>query len=230
MGKTAVILAGGDGVRAGGNEPKQFREICGKPMLYWSIKAFADEDRQTRVLVVIHPGFREKWSGKLVEISNELGVKCEMVCGGKSRFHSVYNALIRLEPEKGDLIAVHDAARPLLSSDLVARGWEAGKENGAAVPVIPLTDSMRRLLPDGSESVVRKDYVAVQTPQVFETLILKSSYSCGERPEFTDDASVVEAFGHDVALYPGDERNIKVTHPFDFAVVETLMKYRDNNR
>lgn len=226
MRKIAVILAGGEGLRAGGDEPKQFRELGGKPMLYWSVKAFADEDRQTRILVVIHPGFREEWAEELKKYSEEFGVECEMICGGRTRFNSVDNALMDIEPREDEYIAVHDAARPLLSVEMIRRGWKCASENGTAVPVLPMTDSIRRLDSEGSESVDRSDYVRVQTPQIFLSSDLKRAYSVGFRPEFTDDASVIEAAGFRMSLYKGDEDNMKVTHPSDFVIAEVLLRLR----
>lgn len=224
MRKIAVILAGGAGMRAGGNEPKQFRELCGKPMLYWSIKAFADEDRQTRIIVVLNPAFRDEWRGILGDYAKEFGMEINSVDGGKTRFHSVANALAALGQAEEGYVAVHDAARPLVDPALISRGWEAAREFQGAVPVLPMTDSMRKLDDAGSKAVSRGDYVRVQTPQIFDARRLIAAYSAGYRPEFTDDASVYEAAGFVTGLYDGDERNIKVTHPDDFAIAEVLLR------
>ncbi|MDE6409206.1 MAG: 2-C-methyl-D-erythritol 4-phosphate cytidylyltransferase, partial [Muribaculaceae bacterium] len=136
------------------------------------------------------------------------------------------NGIMGIETENmaETFIAVHDAARPLVRASLISRGWRKGREEGAAIPVIPMTDSLRELTSDGSVALDRSRYVRVQTPQVFRGDWLKDAYSGLLRPEMTDDASVVEEAGVKVALYEGSETNIKVTNPLDFKIAELLMK------
>lgn len=230
MKKYAVIVAGGEGNRAGGAIPKQFRLICGIPMLWWSVRAFHSEDPSTEIIIVMHPGFFDEWDiiyAGLPEEDKEISVR--IVCGGRSRAESVSHGLMSVETGAGSYVAVHDAARPLVTVDMITRGWDNAREYGAAIPVIPETDTLRKMDKDGSVVVPRKDYVRVQTPQVFESALLKESYAEVSLDEMTDDASVVEACGKKVALFAGDSRNIKVTNPEDFNIAEVLMQMGNLN-
>ncbi len=227
MKKYAVIVAGGEGNRAGGSVPKQFRLIGGVPMLWWSVRAFHKEDPSTEIIIVMHPGYFDYWDilhSELPEADRLISTK--IVCGGRSRTESVANGLNSVVLSEDTYVAVHDAARPLVSVEMISRGWAAAERDEAAIPVIPETDSLRRLTEDGSVAVARRDFVRVQTPQVFECRLLKEAYSQPFADEMTDDASVVEAFGAKIALYEGDSHNIKVTNPEDFRIVEVLgIKY-----
>lgn len=228
MKKAVIILAGGEGLRAGGGEPKQFRMLCGKPVLWWSMKAFHDEDPNTQFIVVIHPNYIYEWEETMAKMNPDERFDQTIVCGGKSRWHSVYNALIGIIPEDDLYIAVHDGARPLIDPATIAGGWKAAIDNKAAIPVIPLSDSIRKLTSTGSSAVTRRDYVAVQTPQVFQSHILKKAYSLPEREEFTDDASVVEASGKTISLYEGSSDNIKITYPQDLMIARIIKTRRDS--
>lgn len=220
--KTAVILGGGEGRRAGG-EPKQFRLLLGRPVIWWAMKAFRDADPSTRIIVIIHPEYLRDWDEMQALLPEAERIPHEYYCGGRSRFMSVANALMAVNEPDG-LIAVHDGARPCLSTEMVNRGWETAQRSEACVPVIPLSDSLRRVVADGeSRAVPRAEYRAVQTPQVFSARLLKAAYSCGERPEYTDDASVVEAYGTPAAMYDGDADNIKITYPRDFVTAEYIL-------
>ncbi len=225
--KYAVIVAGGAGVRAGGEVPKQFQMLCGLPVVWWSVKAFYQEDPDVRIRLVLHPGFFDLWdilySGLPEE---EKRIKVELVCGGRNRLESVKNGIMGIEPGTGNetLIAVHDAARPLVGIDIISRGWEKARESRAAIPVIPMTDSIREVTRDSSIALDRSRYVRVQTPQVFWGELLKVAYSGELLPEMTDDASVVEATGVNISLFEGAEKNIKITNPIDFKIASLLMK------
>ena len=223
----AVILAGGEGRRAGGDLPKQFQELLGIPLLWWSVRAFHRQDPATRISVVLHPGFFDWWDVMVRELSEEdRKIDVRLVCGGPSRAASVRNGIMSLPDNAETLIAVHDGARPLLTPAIIERGWKAAEEGGAAIPSIPVTDSLRRLTGEGSEAVDRSRFVAVQTPQVVRADILHRAYGLEDRPEFTDDASRVEALGVKVQLYEGAPSNIKVTNPDDFRIAEVLLQHK----
>lgn len=225
MKKYALIMAGGEGRRAGGEMPKQFVKLLGIPMLWWSVMAFHREDPETEISVVMHPGFFDDYDLMLSGLPREVrGIPVRLVAGGRSRGESVANGLMALPDTRDALVAVHDAARPLVTTDMIARGWECAALNGTAVPACPVTDSLRELTEGGSTAVDRSRFVSVQTPQVFRADILKSAYRLEERPEFTDDASRVEADGGCITLYDGIPANLKVTNPADFAIAETLLK------
>ena len=147
--------------------------------------------------------------------------------GGHTRFQSVKNALgARPEPRPGDVIAVHDGVRPLVSAALVSRAFQAAQAHGSAVPVVPLTDSVRMVMPDGtSRAMERSALRAVQTPQTFDARLLFEAYETPELPSFTDDASVVEAAGHRITLVDGEPTNIKITHPADLLTAEQILDH-----
>ena len=218
-------MAGGEGSRAGGEMPKQFHKLLGIPMLWWSVMAFHQQDPEVEISVVMHPGFFDEYDLMLSELPREVrGIRVRLVAGGRNRAHSVANGLLALPESDDALIAVHDAARPLVSQKLIADGWRCAAEHGSAVPVVPVTDSLREKGGNESVAVDRSRFVGVQTPQVFRADILKLAYRLEDRAEFTDDASRVQAIGEKIALYEGDSRNIKVTNPIDFAIAETLLK------
>lgn len=223
--KYAVILAGGEGIRAGGKLPKQFMMLDGLPLLWWSVMAFHEEDPATKIFIVLHPGFFDTWDVLYDGIPDDKKIDVELICGGRSRLDSVKNGIMDIPSGKDVLIAVHDAARPLVSESVIREGWETAASEGTAVPAVSVTDSLRKLTPLGSEAVVRRDYVAVQTPQVFRSDLLKNAYDRPFQDSFTDDASVVEATGIEISLFKGEERNIKITNPLDIYIAEVLMRH-----
>lgn len=224
MKKYAVVLAGGSGLRAGGEVPKQFQKVGGLPLLWWAVRAFHEEDPHTEIHLVMHPGFFDLWdilASELPEADSEIRV--ELVCGGRDRLESVRNGIERIPAEEDALVAVHDAARPAVTPELIRRGWEEARQTKCAIPVVKMTDSIRLLEPPYSKALDRSRYVRVQTPQVFRADVLKESYSRELTPDMTDDASVVEKAGYDISLFEGDERNIKVTNPIDFLLAEIIL-------
>lgn len=228
MKKYAVIVAGGAGLRAGGDIPKQFQLLNGVPMLWWAVRAFHEEDRDTVIRIVMHPGFFDLWDILYEELpEDDHRIKYDIICGGRSRLESVSNGIMGIPAEAESLTAIHDAARPLVSVAMIRRGWERAKERKSAVPVVPMIDSIRLLSGDGSSKTVdRSRYVRVQTPQIFDTKLLKDAYNSLDSSDLTDDASVIEATGRMVELYDGDEKNIKVTNPEDFQIASVLLGER----
>lgn len=222
--KYAIIVAGGVGHRAGGSIPKQFQPVLGTPMLWWSVKAFYDEDPSTTIILVLHPDYVEMWQELETQILNDAkkAPKVKIALGGADRLQSVRNGLLMVE-EPG-LIAVHDAARPMVSRAMISQGWQVAEETGTAIPVVPVTDSLRHIEGTQTRAVVRSEYVAVQTPQVFRSELLIPAYERELTSDMTDDAPVVEAAGVEVATYAGEPTNIKVTNPLDFAIAEILLK------
>lgn len=223
MANIAIILGGGNGSRAGGGIPKQFRQILGKPILTRSIEALLNGGAD-RCCVVLHHDFLAQWKPILSKYPYPVSV----VEGGSSRWHSVKNALKTIAGTgfcPDDLIAVHDAARPLVTPEMIRRGWKTASIYGTAVPVVPLTDSIRHIMPDGTSIAVdRSIFRAVQTPQIFRADILMDAYNAPYSTIFTDDASVVENIMKiPIALFDGDNINIKITNPHDFIVAESLL-------
>ena len=224
MRKYAVIVAGGSGTRMGGGIPKQFRRLKDRPVLWWSMKAFHDENPDTELILVLPSQFISLWSDYFTTLPSQERFEHNVTSGGENRTESVINGL-KLVDSKDALVAIHDGARPLVSPEMIRRGWEACLQTGAAVPVIPVTDSLRMLYGDDeNKSVDRAKYVAVQTPQVFDVGILKGAYEKAEGIIFTDDASVVEKAGYKITLFRGSENNIKVTNPGDLEMISLLME------
>ncbi len=227
--KFVVIVAGGTGRRAGGEIPKQFQRLLGYPMLWWSLKAFHDENDLNRLIVVLHPDFFDQWKTLQDDLLPEEHIPHEVVAGGRTRCESVFNGIMAIpEGEKG-YVAIHDAARPLVNEELIRRGWISVESNGlGSIPVVSLSDSIRKITIDGTTAVDRNDFVAVQTPQIFPVELIREAYMKADclSSTFTDDASVAEFFGHKIQLFEGDDENFKVTHPFDFEIAKLLLAKR----
>lgn len=222
MKKYAVIVAGGTGTRMGEGIPKQFRTLCGRPVLWWSIKAFHDQDPETAIIVVLPKEFISLWNDFYATLPSTDRINHRVTSGGQSRGESVWNGLKLIEDEDS-LVAVHDAARPLVSEKIINDGWETAKKTEAAIPVVPVTDSLRKITGDDSESVDRSLYVGVQTPQVFKTSLLKEAYRKAGDKVFTDDAAVVENLGHKISLFEGSHENMKITNPKDLGIASVIM-------
>lgn len=220
MDKYIVIVAGGRGTRMGGGTPKQFLPLCHKPVLMHTIERMAAAEPQARLVVVLPADQCEEWH----RLCREHGYNREhtVVEGGCDRFHSVLNAL-QLVPD-GVLVAIHDGVRPLVSESVVRESFATAARYGAAIPVMPVTESLREVEPDNrSHAVERGRYRNVQTPQTFASTPLKRAYEAPCRPEFTDDASVYEAAGHEVTLIEGNRENIKITYRQDLALAAILL-------
>lgn len=218
--KYALIVAGGKGLRMGIELPKQFLPIGGKPVLMHTLQAFYDYDRDMRIVLVLPASQQAYWTQLCREY--HFTVPHEVVDGGETRFHSVNNALKRVD--SSGLIGVHDGVRPFVSQEVIARCYGLAAEKKAVVPVVNVVETVRRLYQDGrSETVPRDEYRLVQTPQVFDAELLLRAYRQPYTPDFTDDASVVEALGEPVWLTEGNRENIKITTPFDLKIAEALL-------
>lgn len=222
MKKFAVIVAGGSGSRMGEGIPKQFRTLNGRPLLWWSLKAFHDEDKDTTLILVLPEAFINLWHDCFESMPEIDRIPHLVAPGGDNRTQSVINGLCVVD-EENSLVAVHDAARPLVTMTMIAEGWKTAETHGAAVPVVPVTDSLREIDGSGSRSVPRSNFVAVQTPQVFKTSLLKEAYNHLSGNSFTDDASAIEDYGHPVTLFEGSPDNMKVTNPNDLEIAAILM-------
>ena len=222
MNRYAIIVAGGKGTRFGSDVPKQFLPLNGIPVLMHTINRFADG--KAEIIVVLPAAQIEDWQELCKK--HDFTTPHKVVTGGNTRFGSVKNALDTITPQKGDLIAVHDGVRPLVSKEIIDEAFTVAAESGSAIPAIDVTDTIRRLDDDGvsSKALLRSSLRAVQTPQTFDAEILKSAYDVPFSESFTDDASVVESAGHQVTLTKGSPRNIKITHSIDLLIAEELLK------
>lgn len=218
---TILIVAGGRGTRMGGPQPKQFLELVGRPVLMHTLEAFDRWDASARLIVVLPEDQIDTWK-RLCE-AHVFGRIHRVVAGGETRFHSVRNGLDAVASD--GLIAVHDGVRPLVAPSVIAACFAAAADGGAAVPVVPVVESVREVDADGgSRPVDRARLRVVQTPQVFRADVLRAAYCLPYDPRFTDDASVVEASGVAVRLVPGNRENIKLTTPMDLLLAEQLMR------
>ena len=224
MARTGVIVvAGGRGERMGGSIPKQFRLLGGEPLLARTLRNFAEALPGARIVVVLPAGHIDFWHNlcKRFDVVPHTTVE-----GGAERFHSVRNGLAALDAET-ELIAVQDGVRPLTSVETIRRIAAAASEHGAAIPVVEAVDSYRATDDcGGSHAIDRRPLRIVQTPQIFRAELLREAYTAEYRPEFTDDASVVEATGHAVVLCEGERQNLKITSPDDLAIAEALLAAR----
>lgn len=218
---SVIIVAGGSGSRMGADIPKQFLKLNGTPILAITLRRFLDALPGCRITVVLPEGEIPRWEA----ICAEEGLEgTHMVCaGGNTRFASVLNGLDTAGD--CDYIAVHDGVRPLVSPDMIRRCISTAATYGTAIPAVRPVDSFRRLTEDdgGSHPIDRERLRAIQTPQVFRADLLLKAYSQPYRHEFTDDASVVEAYGTRITLCEGERSNIKITTPEDLCIAEALL-------
>lgn len=219
MKKYALILAGGKGLRMGSELPKQFLPIGGKPVLMRTLEAFHACNREIQLIVVLPHSQQEFWRTLCRE--HRFTLPHVVVDGGETRFHSVKNGLALVEAPA--LVGVHDGVRPFVSREVIDRCYGLAAEKRAVIPVIGVVETVRRMEGEESVTVSRDDYRLVQTPQVFDAELLKAAYDQPYTPHFTDDASVVEAWGASVTLTPGNRENIKITTPFDLKIAAALI-------
>lgn len=216
----AIIVAGGKGLRMGTDIPKQFLSIGGKPVLMWTIEAFYRFDMKIHIVLVLPENFVEYWTSLCWKY--HFTIPYEIILGGETRFHSVKNGLKKVGE---GYVAVHDGARPFASEKLIAACFADAEKTEATIPVIPVTDSCRMLDKEGSSHILDRNCLRlVQTPQVFSTDLLKKAYIAPYQETYTDDASVVEHFGHEISLVEGESTNIKITSPIDLKIGEILIE------
>ncbi len=220
MRQSVIIVAGGKGLRMGKEIPKQFIPIGGFPVLMWTIRRFYEFDSRIQIILVLPEDQQSYWEELCKKY--DFNIAHAITSGGETRFHSVQNGLRLMQ--SADLVGVHDGVRPFVSLSTIDKCYRAAAQYGAAIPVLPSVESIRKVNYDGSsESCMRNDYRMVQTPQVFKTEWLLNSYSSPWQDDFTDDASVVEAAGYPITLAEGNPENIKITSPFDLLIGEVVL-------
>lgn len=218
--KAIIIVAGGKGLRMGGDIPKQFLPVGGKPVLMRTIERFLEYDPEMQVVLVLPRDHQEYWH----KLTGEYGFDkpFTLADGGETRFHSVKNGLAKVA-DNVSLVGVHDGVRPFVSVETISACYDEAAKSGAVVPVIDVVETVRHLVgQQGSKTVPRSEYRLVQTPQVFDASMLRKAYEQPYTDFFTDDASVVECSGHNVTLVTGNRENIKITTPFDLKIAEAL--------
>lgn len=220
--RVALIVAGGKGERMNALIPKQFLELNGKPILMHTIEAFYNFDHKIRIILVLPENQIEFWNSLCKK--HAFNINHQIVKGGVTRFYSVQNGL-RIAPVPSS-IAVHDGVRPLVGIETIERCFDAVQNYDAVIPVITSIDSIRQITSDGNVAVDRQLFRLVQTPQVFDGEILKKAYEQEFSQFFTDDASVVEAYGVKIHLVNGNIENIKITTEMDLKIAGLLFSKR----
>lgn len=243
----AIIVAGGQGLRMGGDVPKQFLPLNGLPVLMRTMQRFAEYSENLQIILVLPRSQQDYWrelcqkysfslplsrsdsksspvgggvEGALMGASSG-ALEGALADGGETRFHSVQNGLALIPDDAEGVVGIHDGVRPFVSVEVIARCYETARTAKAVVPVVPVVESLRHIH-DGA--VPRADYRMVQTPQVFDIQLLKRAYRQPFNDLFTDDASVVESLGHPITLVDGNRENIKITTPFDLRIAEATTK------
>jgi 2-C-methyl-D-erythritol 4-phosphate cytidylyltransferase len=238
--------------------PKQFLPIGGRPVLMHTLEAFERAIPGIRLVLVLPKDQQSFWQDLCAK--HHFTLPHTIADGGATRFHSVKNGLNSLSPAQPSvlrsaqrdaphlenpqpsalspqpsLVAVHDGVRPFASAEVIRRTFDAAREHGAAIPVVPVVETLRQISPipnpplferEGSGvslTVNRSLYRLVQTPQTFQLPLLLRAYEQPYTEAFTDDASVVEALGHPITLVEGNRENIKITTPFDLRIAEALL-------
>ena len=216
-----IIVAGGKGLRMGSDIPKQFLPIGGKPVLMRTLERFREYSPTLQIILVLPQAQQDYWH----QLCKDYDFKVEYVLanGGETRFHSVQNGLAKIPDDAEGVVGVHDGVRPFPSIDVIRNCYETARTTKAVIPVIPVVETVRHLQGNTSETVPRNDYRLVQTPQCFDIQLLKAANRQPYNDGFTDDASVVEAFGFNITLVEGNRENIKITTPYDMKIAEILI-------
>lgn len=218
----AVIVAGGKGLRMGGEVPKQFIPIGGKPVLMHTIEAFRRAIEGIQVVLVL-PLEQQCYWEELCTTYHFSSPKL-IANGGETRFHSVKNGLALLPKDDDVVVGIHDGVRPFVSAETIQRCYATAEKGEAVIPVIPVVETIRQLCADeGSITQPRDMYRLVQTPQTFPIDILHRAYEQTYSEAFTDDASVVEALGIRITMIEGNRENIKLTTPSDLLFAEFVV-------
>jgi 2-C-methyl-D-erythritol 4-phosphate cytidylyltransferase len=220
MKKFALIVAGGSGSRMKHNIPKQFILINDRPVLMHTFDAFINFDAKIEFILVLPPDQLTLWNS-LCEM-HQFRFEYKIAFGGETRFHSVKNGLDLIT---GDgIVFIHDGVRPLVSKQTLQNCFETALEKGNALPVIPVSESVRVVEGIENRAVDRTKYFLVQTPQTFQTTLIQKAFHQVTSGLFTDDASVLESFGETIHLVEGNRENIKITYPEDLVFAETFLK------
>lgn len=221
MSVTAIIAAAGSGSRTGLTYNKVFYDMGGVPMICRTISPFLSLECVEKIIITIGASDYATLSNIISTISTDKPI--EIVEGGASRMESVLNALQKVETP---LVAIHDGARPFVTRELILACVYKAESKGAAIPVIPLSDTIKKISSDVVEfTPIRADFMAVQTPQVFNTEKLKDAYM-HSNGDFTDDSSVYECFGGTVFTVEGELSNIKITTPKDLEHIPLHLRHK----
>ncbi len=217
----AIIVAGGTGARMLSSIPKQFLLLNGKPVLMHTVEAFYNSNSNPKIILVLHAGFHQYWEQLCTEYNFRIPVT--LIKGGETRFHSVKNGLDLIDDELNAVIAIHDAVRPLITPEVIDESFRYAFEHGNAIVAVKSRDSVRQVWNDHTVALKREDIYLIQTPQTFQSDLLKKAYEVNYDDNFTDDASVVERSGEIINLINGSHQNFKITFPEDIAIAEAIL-------
>jgi len=223
MKKFAIIVAGGTGNRMGTDIPKQFLKLGGRPILMHTMEQFVKYDPEIKIVLVLPQSQLNYWL-QLCK-THQFSLNHEILFGGQTRFQSVQNGL-KAVTENG-IVFIHDGVRPLVSLATLERCFEMADKYGNAIPVLPVTESLRKNDGNRTVSVDRSLFYSVQTPQTFRTEQIMKAYQQDFDPAFTDDASVAEKAGYSITMVDGNPENIKITNPTDLIFAEALLRNID---
>ncbi len=238
-----IIVAGGKGLRMGSDIPKQFLPIGGKPVLMRTLERFREYDADLQIILVLPEAQQAYWHQLCEEY--HFDVAYTLANGGQTRFHSVQNGLAKVPDDAEGVVGVHDGVRPFPSIEVIRNCYETARTAKAVIPVIPVVETVRQIFSNrpqdnrndnpekslspevrcknSSRTVPRDEYRLVQTPQTFDIQLLKAANRQPYNDGFTDDASVVESYGHQITLVEGNRENIKITTPYDLKIAEVLV-------
>lgn len=219
--KYVIIVAGGTGSRMNSDVPKQLIPVKGKPVIVYTIEKFLAYDKDIKLIIVSHKDYLQQ----IKQLTREFfpGREITFTEGGKTRFHSVKNGLEQIKESNG-VVAIHDAARPMVSVKTIANCFALAEEKGNATPAIAVNESLRYADDKENKAVDRKLYRIIQTPQCFEISLIKNAFKQDYSERFTDDASVLESAGGQIFLAEGNPENIKITTPFDLKIAEAFLQ------
>lgn len=219
-----IVVAGGKGLRMGSDIPKQFLPIGGKPVLMRTLERFREYSEDLQIILVLPEAQQEYWQ----ELCKKYDFKVEYLLanGGQTRFHSVQNGLALVPDNAEGVVGIHDGVRPFPSIGVIRNCYETARIAKAVIPVIPVVETVRHLNNYDSMTVPRNEYRLVQTPQTFDIQLLKAANHQPYNDGFTDDASVVESYGHKITLVEGNRENIKITTPYDITVAEAIINIK----
>lgn len=223
MKKFAVIVAGGAGTRMGGQLPKQFMLLHDKPVLYYTLQTFLSAYTDMEVILVL-PAEYTDMGQEIIDAWFDKS-RIRITIGGNTRFQSVKNGLSLVTEES--IVFVHDGVRCLVTKELIHRCCTQAMETGTAIPAVVSKDSIRLLKEDASEAYNRNLVMLVQTPQTFHSKIILPAFQIDYKDKFTDEATVVEAFGMKVSLVEGEEENIKITKAIDLVIAGNILSERN---
>jgi 2-C-methyl-D-erythritol 4-phosphate cytidylyltransferase len=209
----------------GADIPKQFLPVGGKPVLMRTLERFREYAADLQIILVLPKAQQDYWRELCQQY--HFDVEYTLANGGETRFHSVQNGLALVPDDAEGVVGVHDGVRPFPSVEVIRNCYETARTAKAVIPVIPIVETVRHLVSESnvqrSITVPRGDYRLVQTPQTFDIQLLKAANRQPYNDGFTDDASVVEAYGYDITLVEGNRENIKITTPFDMTIAEALL-------